>query len=90
MQPIYEKLHFEALRILVAHFIMICWGADSLRILVPFKPNGSKVKDRLCYGAAVTRGPWPGGIRGGIPYLKRLKPKESADPLRSVVTADPY
>ena len=36
---------------------------------VPFKPNGSKVKDRLCYGSAVVRGPWPGGIRGGKPPL---------------------
>ena len=35
MQPIYEKLNFQAFRILVAHFMVIFWGADSLRILVP-------------------------------------------------------
>ena len=62
--------------------------------------NGSKIIDRLGGGSAVVRGPWPGGLGGGVTPLihdlKRLNPEgrridvrsTAADPSREITDID--
>ena len=80
--PVYVKLENEALRKLDP------FSGENVTLYVNWVPTDQKIGRGGGFAGPVARGD-ERGVNPLLTTLKRLKPKGSADSLRSAVTADP-